>query len=97
MLCVKCANEFMSAIFAPLNYKAFILCPAKLWSNADFAPQNHRDMVSWAKITKENIFKFDIFPFFYFFCKSMLLQRSIQQLGSVFKKKIFFVTEPVTT
>ena len=35
--------------FAPQNQGAFILCPAKLWSNADFAPQNHGDIVSGAK------------------------------------------------
>ena len=34
------------------------LCPAKLWSNADFAPQNHIDIVSGAKITTEIILKF---------------------------------------
>ena len=39
----------------PLN---LCLCPAKFWSNADFAPQNHIDIVSGAKITTEIILKF---------------------------------------
>ena len=29
------------SIFALRSYGAFVLCPAELWSNATFAPQNH--------------------------------------------------------
>ena len=48
-------SKIMEPLFFPLqNYRAVILCPAKLWSNADFAPQNHGDIVSGAKITTKN-------------------------------------------
>ena len=81
---------------APQNRVAFILCPAKLWSNAYFAPQNHGDIVSWVKMTTEIFLKLDFFLFSNYFCKSMLFQRSIQPLGPVLKEKnIFCVRAPL--
>ena len=41
--------------FAPQSIKAFVLCSAKLKSNADFAPRSHRDRVSGAKITAKRL------------------------------------------
>ena len=81
--------------FAPQNYGSFILCPA-LWSNADFAPQNHRDIVLGAKITTEVILKiYILFLFSNHFCKSMLFQRSIKPVRPVFKLKICCVMVPL--
>ena len=45
--------------FAPQNHGDFVLCPAKLWSNADFAPRNRGDIVSGDK----NILKLDFLLF----------------------------------
>ena len=39
------------SFFAPQKYGAMETFPVKLWGNADFALQNHRDIVSGAKIT----------------------------------------------
>ena len=35
--------------FAPQNQGDFVVCRAKLWSNADLAPQNREYIVSGAK------------------------------------------------
>ena len=42
--------------FAPQSNKAFAILSVKSKSNADFAPGNHRDIVSGAKITTERLF-----------------------------------------
>ena len=48
--------------FALRRYGAFVLCPAKLSSNATFALQTHKDIASGAKITTiikpHNIFSY---------------------------------------
>ena len=44
--------------FAPQNARDFVLCPGKLWSNADFAPQNHGDIVSGASKYPKIFFSF---------------------------------------
>ena len=84
-----------SFIFCPTNYRAFLLCPTKIWSNADFASQNHGKIVSEAKKNYKNYLKTRLSFKLKKNCKSMLFQRSIQQLGPLFKEQIFCVTVPL--
>ena len=56
-----------TSYFAQQNHRAFILCSAKLWNNADFAPQNHGDIVSGAKITTKIILIYIFISFFLIF------------------------------
>ena len=43
------------SFFALQKSGPLILWPAEFWSNATFAPQTHRDIVSGAKITAKII------------------------------------------
>ena len=81
----------------PQNHRAFILSLVKLWSNAEFATQNHGDIVSDAKKAKKNILKLGFLFFFLIFChQSMVSQRSFQPLGSLFKENKLCVTAPLS-
>ena len=79
--------------FAPQNHGDFVLCPAKLWSNADFAPRNRGDIVAGAK-KYHQIYLSSLFS--NYFCKSLSFPRSLQPFGPLFKVKIFCVTVPIS-
>ena len=84
-LCSSLREITKPLFFAPRNYKAMQTLPRK----------NNRDIVSGAEITTEFILKLDILLFFCnYFCKSMVFQRSMQPLETVFKEKIFCFTVP---
>ena len=77
------------SFFAPQNYEAFILCPAKFWSNADFAPQNHRDLVSGAK-------KLINFSFFLIIFVNQCYFRDLyNHWNKYLRKTMFCVTVPL--
>ena len=42
--------------FAQQNHRDFVLCPAKLWSNADFAPQSYGAMQTLPREITEPLF-----------------------------------------
>ena len=78
--------------FAQQNQGDFVLCRAKLWKKAYFAPRNREDIVSGAKKTiKLNFLLF----FSNYFCKLMSFPRSLEPFVPLFKEKTFCVTVPL--
>ena len=74
--------------FALQNYGDFVLCPAKLWSSADFAPRNCGDIVSGANL--------NFFTFFLIIFVNHCFFRDLYNPLDHFLRIFFCVTVPLS-